>query len=105
MLSTYRRTRLVLPTPNAPSMHTFFWSMRPSVARADQKSHAPIRSLRLAECAHLLGLERACAAHRKKVGRDPARFQHRAHDLGARSGESKVGGLLPCRIGMPDDHD
>jgi hypothetical protein len=27
MLSTNRRTRLVLPTANDPSMQTFFWSI------------------------------------------------------------------------------
>ena len=54
--------------------------------------------------AGLLGLERAGAAHRQQMGRDPRAPQHGPDDLGARRAEGEIRCLVARRIRMADDH-
>src|SRR3954447_527051 len=67
MLLTKRETRLVLPTPVAPSMQIFFWIIDPSLSRCAGRQHAQ-RHAAVALLVHLVDAvgNRLAAASRSR---------------------------------------
>src|SRR3954471_6731386 len=85
MLLTKRETRLVLPTPVAPSMQIFFWIIDASLSRAVGRQHAQRHAAvaLLVRLEHAVGDRLAAAgpAGQDVGGRQAFVLECRAHPL------------------------
>src|SRR5579863_4288575 len=98
---TKRATRLVLPTPNEPSMQIFFWIMCSSLPGFNLQRHTAI-------CLQLMGcrtvpdrLAVAQPGRRQHIGRDAPLQQSIANTLGALLAQLDILALGAGLVGAP----
>src|SRR5215204_3882411 len=108
MLLTKRETRLVLPTPVAPSMQTFFWIIAASLSGhvgrwQHAERHAPVAQFVRVENALAEWLAASDASCAQRRGDEPLRLEYRPNALRATETERIV--RLRWTIGVRVTHD